>query len=414
MHISIFLSFCYFAAIVVTGQKVAKSVKHVSQSFDLSLKDRSDSSSGSSSYSVIKFENLGFSGTYQLVKELSDVTSDKCTCELSDDTTSFSGSNAPFNEEVSVHFRGPLVLSLFGYFTSENFLVGDNSSGSWERRAYYGASSSTSENVTFLTKAGTDSPCLGKALTYAGSNGTSEAKESTVLSQDAQISSNEEYVIFSNISCDSSGFDNDCGVYRSGIPAYHGYYGKIKMFLFEFKMPTESEKDEDTSNYNMPAIWLLNAHIPRTSQYALNVNCSCWRSGCGEFDIFEIMNTTEANDLYSTVHDYQGTGDIENGLQADGHLTRDTEGTMKGGVVFDKDGNAIVFMSNSSTFDSNISASKLNSWIEEAGYSVVDKLDSVTATSTSKSSKGEAIHFYKTTAIQKLFAYLSILVTLFV
>lgn len=84
----------------------------------------------------------------------------------------------------------------------------------------------------------------------------------------------------------------------------------------------------------MPAIWLLNAHIPRTSQYSNNVNCSCWRSGCGEFDVFEVMNTTEYLHLYSTLHDYQGTDQIETGLAAPGYINRELGATMTGGVAF--------------------------------------------------------------------------------
>lgn len=37
---------------------------------------------------------------------------------------------------------------------------------------------------------------------------------------------------------------------------------------------------------DMPAIWLLNARIPYTQQYG---NCSCWGSGCGEIDLFEVL-----------------------------------------------------------------------------------------------------------------------------
>lgn len=43
-------------------------------------------------------------------------------------------------------------------------------------------------------------------------------------------------------------------------------------------------------NGDMPAIWLLNAQIPHTSQYGTNPNCSCWTTGCGEFDLFEVLN----------------------------------------------------------------------------------------------------------------------------
>lgn len=37
----------------------------------------------------------------------------------------------------------------------------------------------------------------------------------------------------------------------------------------------------------MPAIWLENARVPLTQQYGA---CSCWTSGCGEWDVFEILH----------------------------------------------------------------------------------------------------------------------------
>ena len=43
-------------------------------------------------------------------------------------------------------------------------------------------------------------------------------------------------------------------------------------------------------NGDMPGIWLLNAQIPLTSQYGTNSQCSCWTSGCGEFDLFEVLD----------------------------------------------------------------------------------------------------------------------------
>lgn len=37
----------------------------------------------------------------------------------------------------------------------------------------------------------------------------------------------------------------------------------------------------------MPAVWALNDAIPHAAQYNA---CSCWDSGCGEFDIFEVLS----------------------------------------------------------------------------------------------------------------------------
>lgn len=338
-----------------------------------------DMPSYSPEYDSIQFENFGFDGFYYQVETLDE--SEECSCELSTSRTTFSGHNSPLDGEVSVHFRGPLSLSSFAYYvTDSDYIYGEDSGNAvWERAAFYESSSQTSENVTFLTTAGENNTCLGKALTYASNNGTGISSAATTLANDNLIYSDDEFVIMSNISCEDSGTNNDCGVYRSGIPAYHGFYGRTKMFLFEFSMPSESRysSEDDLDFFNMPAIWLLNAHIPRTSQYPSNANCSCWSTGCGEFDIFEVMNTTQSDRLYSTVHDYQGSGDIQLGLQAYGYLSRDFSGSMRGGVVFDSNGTATVFMNNETSIDVNVSGAALDQWIQQAGSMVTDELDTV-------------------------------------
>jgi hypothetical protein len=334
----------------------------------LALAQQSPSSSSSSSsstgalypeYGVLEFDNFGFEGYYKNVKELDDSSS--CACEMADnsDRTLFSGPNSPLDKGVSVHFRGPLILNTFAFYDSDG-----STTSEWNRAAYYDGSSK--ENVTFLTAAGDNSVCLGDALTYADSDGISKASSDTLLANNTLIASDDEFILFSNVSCEKSGFSKDCGVYRDGIPAYHGFEGVTKLFLFEFQMPEETSDDESSFEYyNMPAIWLLNDHIPRTSQYPTNANCSCWATGCGEFDIFEVMNTTESTHLYSTLHDYQGTGDIGTGIQARGYIERQTDSVMKGGVVFSADGKVTVFMSDEITFSGNLTASDVTSWISD-------------------------------------------------
>ncbi|KAK6204464.1 putative TOS1-like glycosyl hydrolase-domain-containing protein [Scheffersomyces amazonensis] len=338
---------------------------------------------------VLEFSNFGFSGTFNMVSQLDNIYSDTCSCQVNPAPVDFSGPNAPLNGDVSVHFRGPLVLNKFAFYVSDNFVHGDAQSSNWTRLSYYDAESQTSQNVTFLNNAGQNSTCLGLGLSYADSDGVNASSSSEILAANTKLLSNQEISIFSNVSCGPSGYGNDCGVYRSDIPAYHGFFGTTKMFIFDFEMPDESELPGWTANYNMPAIWLLNANIPRTAQYSDNVNCSCWRSGCGEFDIFEVKNNTqsEVNQLFTTIHDYQGTDDIETGLQINGYIPRDTQGSMVGGVSFDSNGNAIVWVSNSTTFDEVISASDFNSWISSDGNAVVDSLSSVPAASSASSSK---------------------------
>lgn len=343
-------------------------------------------------YEKIAFTNVGFDGTYFPVKKLSNIDSEtKCTCEVADKVW-FSGVNAPLSDYLSVHMRGPLSLFKFAFYSSPSFIVNnDRSSQDWTRQAYYDANSQTSENITFLAKAGNDSPCLGRALVYAASDGRSAASESTILSSDNKLSSDQEYVIYSNVSCPKSGLDKGCGVYRNGIPAYYGFGGVTKMFLFEFTMPTETAKNSSSFEYyDMPAIWLLNDHIARTSQYPTNENCSCWASGCGEFDIFEIMNGTEKNHLYSTFHTYQGIEDLAIGIQSYGYIPRDTKNTMKGGVLFDSAGNTISFMSDDITFNSTYAVADINRVlssipVNETYSSQLLSVDVTAPTSTSKS-----------------------------
>ncbi len=79
-------------------------------------------------------------------------------------------------------------------------------------------------------------------------------------------------------------------------------------------------------NGDMPAIWLLNAQIPRTSQYGDNPDCSCWTSGCGEFDLFEILDPGNFR-CKSTLHMAPAGGCSD-------YFERPTVGTIKAAVVF--------------------------------------------------------------------------------
>lgn len=351
------------------------------------------------SYNAIDFTNVGFAGTYTPVKALKNVDSSDCTCEVGE-ATWFSGHNAPLNEALSVHFRGPLVLHQFAYYTTDVYITNQNwSGGVWDRRAYYDASSQTAENITFLTNAGDNSTCLGKALAYADTDGVTKADKTSVLKADNKITSDQEFAIFSNVSCPSSGYNKACGVYRDGIPAYHGFDGETKMFLFEFEMPTETQENSTSFKfYDMPAIWLLNAHIPRTSQYPSNANCSCWASGCGEFDIFEVMNGTEKNHLYSTFHTFQGIEDLGTGIQSYGYIPRNTSGTMKGGLVYFTNGEMSVFVSDDTTFDSSISGSTMDKILAGISNDEVysTELAEISATApSSSSSKSNGFSLYE-------------------
>ncbi len=72
-----------------------------------------------------------------------------------------------------------------------------------------------------------------------------------------------------------------------------GWDGPSKAFFIEFQMDHYDNYGSDQGMLSdAPAWWFLNAAIPRILQYGNdrnNIPCSCWSTGCGEFDAFEIL-----------------------------------------------------------------------------------------------------------------------------
>jgi hypothetical protein len=68
-----------------------------------------------------------------------------------------------------------------------------------------------------------------------------------------------------------------------------GWAGSSKAFFFELSMPHSSSKCPGLSD--APAVWILNAKVPRTLQYNLfGQECNCHDSGCGEMDFMEVID----------------------------------------------------------------------------------------------------------------------------
>ncbi|EMC95364.1 hypothetical protein BAUCODRAFT_72229 [Baudoinia panamericana UAMH 10762] len=198
--------------------------------------------------------------------------------------------------------------------TSSSSSSSSSSSGGllWSRDAYYDSASGSSDGLVFLNHNGGSGSgvfdyTFGNSLSYASSNGQNGASSPQTL-QDITLPSTEEIVIMSDNKC--GGENGDCGYYRPSSVAHHGFAGASKVFLFEFQMPNIT--GTQTSIYdpvNMPAVWMLNAQIPRTLQYG-TASCSCWTSGCGEFDIFEVLAPGDGR-MKSTLHGNIAGGDSD-------------------------------------------------------------------------------------------------------
>ena len=79
-------------------------------------------------------------------------------------------------------------------------------------------------------------------------------------------------------------------------------------------------------NADMPAIWIMNAAIALTAQYGENQQCSCWSSGCGELDVFEVLDAGNTR-CKSTLHMAPAGGSSD-------YFERPVASSIKAAVVF--------------------------------------------------------------------------------
>ncbi|KEQ69102.1 hypothetical protein M436DRAFT_56675 [Aureobasidium namibiae CBS 147.97] len=227
------------------------------------------------------------------------------------------------------------------------------SSGSWGRKAYYNSEAGSADNVVFLNHNGGQGSgvfdyTFGNSLSYSNSKGDAGASSPQVLA-DTQLASNDEVIIMSDKEC-----DGDCGYVRDGQVAYHGFAGAQKAFFFEFEMPLDGNTDAAT-NGDMPAIWMLNAQIPRTLQYG-KAECSCWTTGCGEFDLFEVLAPGDLR-CKSTLHSNIKGGNSD-------YFKRPVSGSMKAMVLLNGENMHIKVLDNDYQLPTSLDASWISSQCE--------------------------------------------------
>ncbi|KAK6003696.1 hypothetical protein QM012_009467 [Aureobasidium pullulans] len=237
--------------------------------------------------------------------------------------------------------------------SSASASASSGSSGSWGRKAYYNSEAGSADNVVFLNHNGGQGSgvfdyTFGNSLSYSNSQGNAGASSPQVLA-DTQLASNDEVIIMSDKEC-----DGDCGYYRDGQVAYHGFAGAQKAFFFEFEMPLDGNTDAAT-NGDMPAIWMLNAQIPRTLQYG-KADCSCWTTGCGEFDIFEVLAPGDLR-CKSTLHSNIKGGNSD-------YFKRPTSGSMKAMVLLNGENMHIKVLDNDYQVPTSIDASWISNQCE--------------------------------------------------
>lgn len=395
---------------------------------------------------AITYSDFGSNGTYNKVTNMQGGTCDSEPYE-------YSGALAPLNEEVSIHFRGPLSVKQFAYYLPgsspsrrairptpherrrhghANFharneenrkvqqshtgegkrAVGDTvvatiegkvvswvneynggaqptpavasatgqygakaapkaaiptlsaGDGEWGRQAYYSSEEQIADGITFLNNMGGQGSgvfdlVLGNSLSYASADAKSGAASPEILA-DKMLDDGDEIIIMTDQACK----DGDCGATRPGGVAYHGFNGAKKIFLLEFDMPTTGATG---FNKDMPAVWILNAQIPNTLQYG-KAECSCWESGCGEWDIFEVLDSGNTR-CKSTVHSNVSGGDSN-------YFERPTDSTVKVAVIFDGDNSAghIVVLPDGTSFDQTLTDAHVAEFVNTDDSTVAKSL----------------------------------------
>lgn len=140
-----------------------------------------------------------------------------------------------------------------------------------------------------------------------------------------------------------------------------GWDGVEKAFLIEFQMDHYDNRGTDQGLLSdAPAYWFLNAAIPRILQYGNdrnNIPCSCWSTGCGEFDAFEVLGRGEMR-AKSTIH---RQGNLEGG---DSNYFRRPVGRMlKFAVVFHNFNITAVVLNDNFDFSGTLSEDTINSLV---------------------------------------------------
>jgi len=128
-------------------------------------------------------------------------------------------------------------------------------------------------------------------------------------------------------------------------------------------MPVDTSDPGGKGGYNVPAIWALNAQIPRTAQYGIKSGpCACWPD-CGEFDIFEALPGNPAagqsavDMMKSHIHCSQG-GKYGGGGNK-GYFDRPLDKTMKLAVILVGGDFFITKLPDDTTFDKSFKCDDL-------------------------------------------------------
>lgn len=229
-------------------------------------------------------------------------------------TTMVNSPVGPMSEPVSMVFRGPMEIYNIAVYTRSSA-----SATTWNRVSWYKRGVSAS-NMVFMNNMNIDysGQNLHGPQSFASADGQSMASQSTVFSGtlgdashgngygpgvttgvEINIMSGQKCAQYSPTATESVGSDA-CRGYYDNAYSYQGWGGGQKIFVTKVKMPNSG------TTPNLPSMWLLNAQVMYTGQYACNCRGMGAAGGCGELDVAEVL-WTDTTRISTHYYFYDGT-----------------------------------------------------------------------------------------------------------
>ena len=308
--------------------------------------------------STMTIKNVGGTGSYQRVTYMNPgVWAQTCpgdACVKAN--TPVSGALAPFNEEMTVNFRGPLELYDIAVYTP--------GSSAWTRVSSWNRCAST--NLTFFnnlggTGSGEWTQCGGNSQSYASADGKTAVAAPTAFN--GKLDNRSELNILSGRACSGTGDSSECGFYR-GVTR-HGWAG-AKIFAIRARMPRYT--GSVTQYYDdVPAIWMLNARVVRTAQYGCNCRGMGSPGGCGELDVAEVLHGENLMHATSTIYSFEGaTGSGQN------YFVRPVKESATFIVIFDASGKIqqLRLKADAFNFGDTVSNATVTEWLSRTGLTM--------------------------------------------
>ncbi|KAH9935101.1 putative TOS1-like glycosyl hydrolase-domain-containing protein [Epithele typhae] len=275
--------------------------------------------STSGSLSGLKYTKVGSTGTYNQVTNMIPGNFPNCDANPSCITApkQISGNLAPFNEEMTFNFRGPMNLFNIAVYQPDAAGATWNQVSSW-------AAGQAPNNLVFMNNkgggaSGEFSICHGNSQSFANGAFTDAVATANAEIYPGNLPGGAEVNIMTGETCASRA----CDGFSRGT-ANHGWVDS-KLLVVSFNMPPSADASQ------VPAIWALNAQVARTAEYGCNCRGVGSPGGCGELDILEVLLGADADRGISEIYAVKGA----TGSGSADFFARPTGDRVTYGVLFD-------------------------------------------------------------------------------